>query len=309
MYNKKIAFTWWLMILASVLWSQSRVSFLHTKLYETPIDRTTVSRGITTLPFTLSGKMVLVQAELDGEKKHFLLDTGAPGLVLNSRDDRPGSIQAKSLNGDFRVGEVFVRSFTWRETTWTKITAVSLDLSHLERYARMPLAGLIGMDMLKTQDMLFDPERQQLVFVQSEKISLTELEPPRASLPIRYFDHLPMIQVEIDGVKLWFGVDTGAGASLIDQEACQLFEANLFASGGQEEIEALNQQSRIGSRKIFENVLLGGVNLGDQLLIATDLSNLKNHDPSVKIAGLVGMDLLSKIKFSINHKNHLFHIW
>ncbi|MBK6949836.1 MAG: aspartyl protease family protein [Haliscomenobacter sp.] len=309
MRTKKISITWLLMVLATVLWSQSRVSFLHTKLHQAPIDRTTISRGIATLPYALSGNMVLVEALLDGEKKKFLLDTGAPGLVLNSRDETPGSIQAKSLNGDFQVGETSVQSFIWRETTWTKLTAISLDLSHLERHARLPVAGLIGMDMLKAQEMLFDPERQQLVFVQSDKVSLTALEPPRASLPIRYFDHLPMIQLEIDGIKLWFGIDTGAGTSLIDQEVCQLFEANLFASGGQEEIEALNQPSRIGSRKIFENVLLGNINLGDQLLVATDLNNLKSHDPSVKIAGLLGMDLLSKIKFSINLKNHVFNLW
>ncbi len=253
--------------------------------------------------------MIVVQAYLDNEKKYFLLDTGAPGLVLHSKEAAPGEVHAKSLNGAVQVGEMSVQSFTWRETTWTNLMAISLDLSHLERHARIPISGLIGMEILKGHELLLDPERRQMVVVNPDKVRLSALESPQASLPIRYFDHLPMVQLEIDGVKLWFGIDTGAETTLIDQQVCKLFEANLLASGDHEEIEALNQQSRIGSRMIFENVLLGNVQLGDQLLVSTDLSNLKEHNPSINIAGLLGMDLLNEIKFSLNLKNNTFNIW
>ena len=44
-----------------------------------------ITENVIEIPFTMAGNLVLIEAMLDGEKRSFILDSGAPILILNSK--------------------------------------------------------------------------------------------------------------------------------------------------------------------------------------------------------------------------------
>lgn len=268
-----------------------------------------ISPGISTLPFEDTDKMLLTDATVDGIKKTFIIDTGAPGLVLHTSTP-PQTLQlAHSLNGTVHVGNEIVKNISWTTSHWEQLHAVSLNINHLERYLKSSLGGLIGMEMLQGKTLIFDPQHKQIILLNSNKHKLTNLRTPSESLPIQYMEHLPVIQVTLNGKPFWFGIDTGAGTSLIDAAVARSLDSASFEADGAELIEALNQESLVMERKIFKNIHLGSFNISNQTLALADLTYLNQSKSNMHLSGLLGLDILRKLSCGLDFYTHRFNLW
>lgn len=286
--------------------AQSSISYLRTSATHTrPLGHP--DRDNLIIPFELLRGMIVLNAEIDEQVGQFILDTGAPMIVIN---DQPaaGAWQGASFQQAVAVGYTRVKEFAWAGDEQHALEALVVDISHLETAIQRPLEGMIGYNALNQYELFFDYERQSIMRCSPRKNILHQSAKPLISLPIEFFDHLPVITVQIGNKKLRFGLDTGACANLIDPSVlAQLDEADITTLP-QEEIQGLDQAVTLTEAVMIDQIQIKHHSLESVKFLATDLSALRaasNH----WLDGLLGYEFLKRLKFSINYPKGRMYIW
>ncbi len=113
---------------------------------------------------------LVTEAVIEGETVMVILDTGAPGLVLNQEyytaDSGPG-IACSGINGNFEAFTHQVSEWSWLGTNHKKTTALVTDLSFLERSLNREVHALIGLSALEDFFVSIDYD-QHLISVNKE---------------------------------------------------------------------------------------------------------------------------------------------
>ena len=109
-----------------------------------------------TIPFTMLEGMMVVEATVNNQKGNFIIDTGAPTLVLNERPVSKEQVAGRGISEGLVTAEVTVKAFNWSGINKTNVAAFKVDISHLERVSGKELAGIIGYDILKEVELLVD---------------------------------------------------------------------------------------------------------------------------------------------------------
>ena len=170
--------------------------------------------------FELRNGFIIVTASLDGVTGSYILDSGAPGLVLNSsRFDLQGeTVELGGVGGEMSGQIVSGHDFIWESVVISSLEAISIDLTYLESATGLPLAGLIGMDLFEGRDIMIDYARRQ-VFVSDQdccgKADLSNFVP----LPLVKNDHVLIVKMSYRGTELLFGIDTGSRSNIISKSA------------------------------------------------------------------------------------------
>ena len=128
---------------------------------------------VITVPITLSkNNMIVTQAAINGEKHNFIIDSGCPILYLNSKyfrgnGDEEGARMSSSedVNGKISGGQdvITVDSFDFNGIRGNGMKVMTSDLSHLENGTEV--YGLIGYDVYKDYDLLFDYKHKTLTLI------------------------------------------------------------------------------------------------------------------------------------------------
>lgn len=116
------------LLLPFISQAQSSINFLSAPIRVLP-PQTINSPGICQVPFNLKKGMIQLTAQVDAEQQTFILDTGAPGLVLHTESDQKQvGKTASSCSAVIELGEVDVASFTWAQQYYQDFTALGLDM-------------------------------------------------------------------------------------------------------------------------------------------------------------------------------------
>ncbi len=193
---------------------------------------TFIGPDATTLPLVPYGELWAVRATLDGKQGFWLIDSGAPLLVINRKapaidDSRSmavgvaGSVTgAKTLTGMMRVGH-----FEWGDQCAADLDAMTMDLSHLQRKGSdgetMPIAGLIGKRELAAFESRFDFRNQRLVLVKIDDAGRPRVPRPSTLSEVHAFSmraHLPLFEFTIGDAKTKMMFDTGASSNLMHEK-------------------------------------------------------------------------------------------
>jgi predicted aspartyl protease len=125
----------------------------------------------------------------------------------------------------------------------------------------------------------------------------------KATIPFRIIQiepasYHPLIEGEIDGVKLDLILDTGASRTVIEKS---IIENQPRANTTQEEVFAagINAQKMEVEQVEVSTIKLGNLEFENMLVFSTDLSaisTLYEQMAGIKIGGLLGCDFLEKHK-------------
>lgn len=311
---KQVRRTWvvaWVFAISlTVAGGQSRIAYLPTRIPNESVTRELpMPHGLSAIPFELIDKVLLVEGQLNGQTGYFILDTGAPTLVINSKT--PGShpsLVGKGLTNTIEVGDTLVQSFQLNQESWKNIPALSLNLQHLEQFTRRRILGLIGYELLKDFELVFSPREKRLFLLPPGNNQLHKVGKPQVTLPLEWIGHLPVITMRIGNQTIKVGLDTGAGSSLISNTVVDALHPTSWLQVGDAYVQGLNRQ-RLDGRKISLNqATLGKLNLPDLPFIATQLDHL-NQQSEINMQALLGIDILGQMMFSIDFKSQKIHIW
>lgn len=290
----------------NLAFSQSSIAYLRTDLEITP-STFLADRGEHIIPFELVRGMIVMQAKIDQQPGHFILDTGAPLMVINDEPEIPSRIAA-SFKQEIEVGETIINYFDWAGTEEKQLNALVLDISHLEQAFQRPLTGMIGFNALKDYELFFDYEKQIVLRYNAHKNPLHKSVKPLHRLPFQKFDHLPVLTVKIGNKKFRFGLDTGACANLVDPSVLNALKSESFRRLPDEEIQGLDQSVNRVKAVQVTSVKIKDLVVGDLKFLATDMPELRS-DEGVALDGLLGYSFLSQMKFSINYPKQQIYVW
>ena len=200
-----------MLLIFSMLHSQSAV--LH--LNDAAVDFTAETSHDHS--FTLNRGIVLVDVKVNGQTGTYILDTGAPSIVLNEKltASAPAAAPTSGLHAPTPAEAVTVATLEWQGETRTDLPGLRIDLEHLEQKTATPLGGLIGYELLRDRELELDyPNRRVRVGRTTQRRAETEF-----SLPFQLVGHVPVLRLKHKGKTYHFLLDTGASINLLDERS------------------------------------------------------------------------------------------
>jgi predicted aspartyl protease len=273
------------------------------------------------IPFNRAGNLILIKAKADSIEGNFILDTGAPGLILNMTYFRnyPQTGEAEGESGGITgaVGApspTIVNSLSFGPIKYKKVNADRANLGHIENSKGVKILGLLGMQLFKQFEMIIDYEKSiiylHLISKKETKTYKSEQLQDTAAysiFDITISDNKLFTKGQIGSKKLIFVVDTGAESNVIDSR----LPNNLFENFS---ISKRVKLSGAGSKKIealygdMQNVKIGNLDVKTMPLLVTNLEKMcYAYDKCVD--GILGFDFLSLNKIGFNFVTNKMYIW
>ena len=259
------------------------------------------------LDFELDGGIILVEAFIDQQPHTFVLDSGAPGLILNNFQSNGIKTSITGINGTMTAYDLILKNFSWADKHYPSIAATSMDLSRLESMTKRKISGLIGYDLLKDYELFLDYEKR-VMQLQPHRVNIDEESVPLVRFPITFHEHLPVIEAEIAGQKLQLGLDTGAEINVLDQHiSARIASAasdvvpygKIYGVGN---ADVPSAQVRVSVTRIRRAAYR------EMNFVLTDLSGIMDRGMT-KIDGILGFPFLSSCKFSIDFRKKEQKVW
>ena len=295
------------------------LNLLHPYDENEPLVEATESSCI--IPFTRAGNLILIQAKADSTEGNFILDTGAPGLVLNITYFRQYPVtyqhdaEETSITGtSSSVSKTTIDSLRLGTIHYHKLEADLANLGPLENSKSIKIIGLLGMALFRNCEMIIDYEKNEIhLHLISKKESSTychEMLKDTSqynTIPVDLMDNRIVAKTEVAGKKLKLVIDCGAETNLLDSrlpdrvfEEVSVTKRVTLSGTGTNKVEALYgllSSMTIGPRKIPDMPVL--------------ITNLEKTCFSYMgcIDGILGFDFLSLHKIGFNFVNRKMYIW
>lgn len=268
----------------------------------------------TSIPFQLMGKLIIIQASVDGQLGNFILDTGISDLLLNSRyfeGDQSGE-RFDGLNGQGGNIELSRPALQIGNQNWGRVNARIIPMSTIERSKGIRIHGLLGTNIFRKFTLLIDYRKNELQLYPLDRKGYNSVfaqgPPPNEVLTFKYKGGTPLIELQVGDMKLKLTLDTGA-------------EVNLFASKYLDELGSLINQRRQqrfygfgheGQKATF--VSLSGVqtSLREVAEMNTAFASLDHYNRHVigpKTDGILGYEFLQQFRVAINFKKREVYLW
>ena len=269
-----------------------------------------------TIQFKRAGKLLMVEANIDGQLGNLIFDTGASGLVLNKTYFRD-FIQSEStspsgITGSLgKVYRTIVDSLKVNGLLYHNIKADLAELGHIENRRGVKVLGLFGFSLIRNFEIFIDIQNNELKLMPIDKKG-NRLNGSINNLKMDYTQEAKVensilfVLGEIGGKSLRFCFDTGA-------------EINVISSSEQKKVLntiSITRRSKIGGADSSETEVLygsmndfslGGNKLDNMQTIIANLSSLE-EGYGVPFSGVLGYDLLEKGIICINLRKQQFGI-
>lgn len=274
-----------------------------------------------TIPFTRAGNLIIIQVQIDSVKGNFILDTGAPGLILNLTYFRHyKTLERADAEGGGITGEVaggsptMVKQMSFGNFTYTSLQADRVNLGHIENSRNLKIMGLLGAGLFRRFEIMIDYANEVIYFhrvAKNERMTYkSQYLAQRAdflTLPISTREGKILTQVVVGKQKLNFVLDTGAETNILDSRLSKAVLADVVLE---------RKISLIGAGSKKEEAWYGTVK---QMHFGTySVNNLEVMITSLKhlsaafgknIDGMLGYGFLSKQKIGINFLTNELYIW
>ncbi|MBS0387382.1 MAG: aspartyl protease family protein [Proteobacteria bacterium] len=181
-----------------------------------------IAGGTTTVPIEFDGD-VIVEARLNGQGPFaFILDTGGHDILTPAAANALGlkAVGAGQSGGSgagtvpeqyTRVERMDIGAMTMHDQPFT---VIPLSFDTVERGARPPLAGILGLELFERFAMRLDYRARTLTF---EALGSHHHRDGGTAVPIFFSDDEPLLVAKINGLAGDVGLDTGNSGSLIVQ--------------------------------------------------------------------------------------------
>ena len=234
-----------------------------------------------------------MEAEVNGRRGAFVLDSGAPSLLLNQREFAPpGSRSTLAVGGPQGVNGMVggasycaVQRFDWAGISFQNKEIVTLDLANIEKELGVPvLLGVIGQNLLSQYALTLDYRAGRVLLRKPGPADATDA-PPLLRLPFTLRGHLPVIEAMVGGQTFQLGLDCGAQTNLLSPQYEPLFASKLRQRKTVTVRGAGQDWRSVVSGRIPELQLLGGLLFRQQQTVFSDISHLNKRLEPTRYAG------------------------
>ncbi|MDV2447627.1 hypothetical protein CMU93_08965 [Elizabethkingia anophelis] len=259
--------------------------------------------------FKVHEGIVFTKAFLNGKEEDFLLDSGAPGLLLNSDNSIirkmsyiPSNVKGTGVGGDLKnTNSVNIETFEWNGIKMEKSNIDAIPLGHLfgDKYH---FAGLVGYDIIKDYQLIFDYKNNKITgILNTEVYNMPDKYRELTKIPFKMNRHIPVFDIIIGGKKYKVGLDTGASTNLFYAKYAENHKA-LIKKVKSENIKGASGDVN-AEKSSISVVNIGGINY-ENMRFAFEDSTLDqlNNGYNLGIDGLLGYQFLKSNIVSVDFK-------
>jgi len=290
----------------AVLWANERQ-------VEDPIPRFEGDEVV--MPFTMAGRLILLEARVDTLIGNFILDTGAPFLVLNKSWFRGYGTAAMAQAGGITGGAsdvmtTRVAKVQLGQIDYFRVEADVIELGHIEKSRGVPILGLLGLNLFKSFEVFIDYEKQELRLYKLDKKGkriIPNNRKPIGQLPFYLYNNTILMDGTLNGVQMRFCLDTGAEVNVLHNrlpkkamETVQITSRSVLTGTGNRKIEVL--------RGNMDKVHVSKFHCPLMPTLITHLGNM-SRAYNLRIDGMLGYDFLSFAPVSINFVTEEITFW
>ncbi|MBS1657205.1 MAG: aspartyl protease family protein [Chitinophagales bacterium] len=302
-----------LLLLSSVSFAQENDDLLDVLAYNSSRStRPPVPEGdfqSIVIPIKRVQNLMMVEATIDGQEGNFILDTGAPHLVLNKTYFRRGKLSdgtsAAGITGaGSTVYHLLIDSLVISGLSYHNVDADLVNLGHLEDSKGVQIFGLLGANLFNELEMEIDIRSNTLTLHRLDKDgnrrsgSGNISSVPDLKLPLEVMNNIIFINGAVAGKKLRFCLDTGAETNVLSNasgnkvlEQFELQSRAALAGSGVQKLDVLSGR--------LKELTLGAGKFSNVPFILTSLAQLQQVY-GISLDGIVGYDFLSRGLVSIN---------
>ncbi len=274
------------------------------------------AEGVVVLPFQRVGKIIYLEAEVEGKSGGFIIDTGLSEVVLNAAYFENGyssPLVLKGFNG--ALDNVSHRKVQLTIGTIQKqnVATIVADLSHLEKFKSTRFLGILGNSFLANFEVALDYYNNEITFYELDRKGnrlWAELDEdvPDESLKMSFKGHIPTIEMVCGEQRLRLGIDSGAESNLFNAKVLEKL-GDHFSQGVSKKVGGLGKEIKLLVAGKTSGLRIGSLPLAPMKTILVDLSPYfaKLHGP--RTDGLVGYELLKEYKIAINYRKKKVHLW
>jgi hypothetical protein len=260
------------------------------------------------IPIKRVSNLIILEAKVDTIEGNFVLDTGAPYLVLNQtyfRDaPRYNDQDAGGVNGS--AGAAFrtnVRNLDIAELHFDRLQADVTDLSAIENSRNIKVLGLLGTKLFSKFAITVDLFQNQLYIHKLDKngeIPAAEelYHEPILKMPFYYANNAILFKAWVNDIPLWFAFDTGAETNLVDYRQAkkliptlQIINRSKLTGIGGSTFEVIYAK--------FDKLVVGERVFTNNKVIVTSLEQM-GKAYGRDIDGMLGADFFGRAVFTIN---------
>lgn len=269
------------------------------------------------VPIKRAGNLIIVEAQIDSLEGNFVMDTGAPYLVLNSTYFRDAPhVEEKSsagINGESDAAfTTVIHDFSILDLHYSRITADVTDLSAIENGRGIKILGLLGTRLFAKFAVTIDLSNNLLYIHKLDKkgnIPPDELviKDPYLRMPFKYLNDIIFMRGAVNDKTMWFVFDSAAETNLLDYtrskkilKSMQIINRSKLTGIGGSTFEILYAR--------FDKLTLGDKQFFRNRVLITNLEKMgKAYDHSID--GILGYDFFSRGIFTINFVKSDFEMY
>ncbi len=257
------------------------------------------------IPLKRAGNLFFLEATVDSVRGNFLLDLGAPYLVLNSTYFRNYEIDT-----NYRAGNLTSETNYRRQTSverfqlygqeFNHLQADVADLGHIEDQRKVKILGLVGVSFFKDYLFELNMAEEQLI-LHTSPATLESKSEPLFQTELRVRNDVICVMGKLNGKKLRFSLDTGAEMNVIHNDLPSKVYGNM------EILETKRVSGAEGNPVNVLLVMLPGLELNNQEFnkMKTLVVNMNTMQRAygLEIHGMLGYPFFSQGRFVIDFEN------
>lgn len=260
------------------------------------------------VPIKRAGNLIIVEAKVDSIVGNFVLDTGAPHLVLNATyfRDMPQIANHESGGVNGEVANTFsteVLNFSILDLYYKRLRADVTDLSAIENGRNIKILGLLGTRLFAKLAITVDIFNNMLyIHKLNSNGDINEADvtfrQPFMKTGFKLLNDVIFLKTTINNNILWMAFDTGAETNLLDYRRSKKIIQNF-------EVLSTSKLTGVGG-SAFEIIYakLDKLMVGENLftknqVVLTSLDNM-GRAYGHTVDGILGYDFFMRGIFTIN---------
>lgn len=273
--------------------------------------------GSITIPLKRAGNLLLIEGTIAGQRGNFVLDLGAPYLVLNEAYFREYDQRLLTQVGSVAGAGGYVKrstidSLSLPSLTFTELQADIIPLGHIENSRGIKVLGLLGVGLFSDFEIELDVQRDVMYLYRLDEKGQRALEqrpktPLLLEIPVTIENNVIFVWGTIAGKSLLFNLDSAAETVVLTNTLPGKVKRTL-------QIESRTfMQGANGQRiPVFQGRMpqmeLGGFTIRNMRIIITNLTNMSAAYGRT-ISGMLGYDFFAQGIVSINFKAQTLRLY
>lgn len=269
------------------------------------------------VPIKRAGNLIVVEAQLDTLTGDFILDTGAPGLILNQTYFRYATHIADKESGGINGAAdhaftTVVHNFSILDLHYDRLTADVTDLSGIENSKGIRVLGLLGTRLFSKLAITVDLFHNVLyIHKLDDKGEIVPGErvftKPDMVTSFKLLNDVIFIKGSVEDQSVWFAFDTGAESNLMDED-------NFKKVAKKMQVVSKQVLTGVGGKKferqyaVFDNLVIGNYLFKHNHVLFTQL-DLMGKSYGYSVDAILGHDFFSRGIFTINFAKKEFEMY